>query len=109
MPRRLIASLFLLVWLALLGVELVEQTGSFVFSDQAVDDDVDAAVLGLGLALKMSPPKTAASAAMFSTYVASFRPIAVVLEYGGEFVPPRNDATLGLPVAMCKLYCTFLI
>ncbi len=41
MLRRLIARLFLFVWLALLGVEFVEQIGWFVFSDQAVDDRVD--------------------------------------------------------------------
>ena len=38
MPRRLIARLFLFVWLALLGIEFIEQIGWFVFSDQTVDD-----------------------------------------------------------------------
>ena len=109
MPRRLIARLFLFVWLALLGIEFVEQTGSFVFSDQAVDDRVDAAVLSLGLALKMSAPEVATAAPVFSSYVSSVRPIAVVLEYGGEFVLSREAATLGPPLPICKLHCTFLI
>jgi hypothetical protein len=109
MPRRLIARLFLFVWLALLGIEFVEQTGSFVFSDQAVDDRVDAAVLSLGVALKMSAPEVATAAPVFSSYVSSVRPIAVVLEYGGEFVPSRRARTPGPPLPICKLHCTFLI
>jgi hypothetical protein len=107
MPRRLIARLFLFVWLALLGIEFVEQTGWFVFSDQAVDDSVDAAVLSLGWALKESPPAT--TSPVFSSYVASVRLIAVMLEYGGDFVTSREAAILGPPLPICKLHCTFLI
>jgi hypothetical protein len=107
MPRRLIARLFLCVWLALLGIEFVEQTGWFVFSDQAVDDSVDAAVLSLGWALKESPPAT--TSPVFSSYVASVRLIAVMLEYGGDFVTSREAAILGPPLPICKLHCTFLI
>jgi hypothetical protein len=59
MPRRLIARLFLFVWLTLFGVEFVEQIGWFVFPDQAVDDRVDAAVVSLGWSLKQSPPQVA--------------------------------------------------
>ena len=109
MPRRLIARLFLFVWLALLGIEFVEQTGLFVFSDQAVDDRVDAAVLSLGLALKMSPPEVATAAPVFSSYVSLVRLIALTLEYGGYFVPSREAAILGPPLPICKLHCTFLI
>ena len=108
MPRRLIAHLFLFVWLALLGIEFVEQTGSFVFSDQAVDDRVDAAVLSLGWALKESPDEVA-TAQVFSSYVPSVPPIAVMLEYGGDFFPSREPAILGPPLPICKLHCTFLI
>ena len=107
MPRRLIAHLFLFVWLALLGVEFVEQIGSFVFSDQAVDDRVDAAVLGLGWAMKESPPAT--TSPLFSSYVTSVRLIAVMLEYGGDFVSIREPAILGPPLPICKIHCTFLI
>jgi hypothetical protein len=107
MPRRLIAHLFLFVWLALLGVEFVEQIGSLVFSDQAVDDRVDAAVLSLGWAMKESPPAT--PSLVFSSYVPSVRLIAVMLEYGGDFVSIREPAILGPPLPICKLHCTFLI
>ena len=62
MPRRLTARLFLFVWLALLGVEFAEQIGWFVFSDQAVDDRVDVAVVSVGWALKESPPEDATAA-----------------------------------------------
>jgi hypothetical protein len=109
MPRRLIARLFLSVWLALLGVEFVEQTGWFVFSDQAVDDSVDAAVVTLGIALKTSAPEVARAAPVFSGYVFPVRLIAVMLEYGGNFVPSREPAILGPPLSICKLHCTFLI
>ena len=108
MPRRLIAHLFLFVWLALLGIEFVEQTGSFVFSDQAVDDRVDAAVLSLGWALKESADEVA-TAQVFSSYVPSVPPIAVMLEYGGDFAPRHEPAILGPPLPICKLHCTFLI
>jgi len=108
MPRRLIARLFLIVWLALLGIEFVEQTGSFVFSDQAVDDRVDAAVLSLGCALKESPPEVA-TAPVFSSYVPLVPLIAAVFEHGGDFVPSREAAILGPPLSICKLHCTFLI
>jgi len=107
MSRRLIARFFLFVWLALLGVEFVEQTGWFVFSDQAVDDRVDAAVLSLGWALKESPP--AATSPVFFSYVPSVPLIAVMLEYGGDFIPSREPAILGPPLPICKLHCTFLI
>jgi hypothetical protein len=109
MPHRLIARLFLFVWLALLGIEFVEQTGSFVFSDQAVDDRVDAAVLSLGWALKMSTPEVATAAPVFSSYVPSVRLIAAMLEQGGDFVPSREPVILGPPLLICKLHCTFLI
>ena len=109
MPRRLIARLFLFVWLALLGIEFVEQIGWFVFPDQAVDDSVDAAVESLGLALKMSAPEVATAAPVFSIDVPSVRLIAAVLEYGGDFVPSREPAILGPPLPVCKLHCTFLI
>jgi hypothetical protein len=109
MPRRPIARLFVFVWLTLLGVEVVEQTGLFVFSDQAVDDSVDAAVVSLGLALKMSAPEVARAAPVFSSYVPSVRLIAAMLEYGDEFVPSREPAILGPPLPICKLHCTFLI
>jgi hypothetical protein len=107
MPRRLIARLFLFVWLTLLGIEFFEQTGSFVFSDQSVDDRVDAAVLSIGWALKESPPAT--TSPVFSIYVASVRLIAVTLEYGGDFIPIPEPAILGPPLSICKLHCTFLI
>jgi hypothetical protein len=109
MRRRLIAHLFLFVWLALLGIEFVEQTGSFVFSDQAVDDRVDAAVLSLGWALKESPPEAATAAPVFSSYVPLVPLIATVFEHGGDFVPGREAAILGPPLSICKLHCTFLI
>jgi hypothetical protein len=101
--------LLLIVWLAILGVEFVEQIGSFVFSDQAVDDRVDAAVLSLGWALKESPPEVATAASVFSSYVPSVPLIAAVLEYSGDFVPSREAAILGPPLPICKLHCTFLI
>jgi len=107
MPRRIIARLFLFVWLALLGIELIEQIGWFEFSDQAVDDHVDAAVLSIGWALKESPPAT--TSPVFSIYVASVRLIAVSLEYGGDFIPSPEPAILGPPLPICKLHCTFLI
>jgi hypothetical protein len=109
MPRRLIARLFLFVWLALLGIEFVEQIGWFVFSDQTVDDRTDAAVVSLGWALKMSPPEVATAAPVFSSYVLWVRLIAAVLEYGGDFVTSREPAILGPPLPICKLHCTFLI
>ena len=109
MPRRLIARLFLFVWLALLGIEFVEQTGWFVFPDQAMDDSVDAAVESLGLALKMSAPEVATAAPVFSIDVPSVRLIAMMLEYGGDFVPSREPVILGPPLPICKLHCTFLI
>jgi hypothetical protein len=109
MPRRLIARLFLFVWLALLGIEFVEQTGWFVFPDQAMDDSVDAAVVSLGLALKMSAPEVATAAPVFSIDVPSVRLIAMMLEYGSDFVPSRERAILGPPLPICKLHCTFLI
>jgi hypothetical protein len=108
MPHRLIIRLFLFIWLALLGIEFVEQTGSFVFSDQAVDDSVDAAVLSLGWALKESPDEVA-TAQVVSSYIPSVPPIAVMLEYGGDFAPRHEPAILGPPLPICKLHCTFLI
>ena len=109
MPHRLIARLFLFVWLALFGVEFVEQIGYFEFPDQAVDDSVDAAVESLGLALKTSAPEVATAAPVFSIDVPSVRLIAVMLEYGGDFAPRREPAILGPPLPICKLHCTFLI
>jgi hypothetical protein len=107
MPRRLIARLFLFAWLALLGVEFVEQIGSFVFSDQAVDDRVDAAVLSIGWALKESPPAT--TSPVFSGYVPAVWLTALMLEPDGDFVPSLEPAILGPPLPICKLHCTFLI
>lgn len=109
MPRRLIARLFLFVWLALLGVEFAEQIGWFVFSDQAVDDRVDVAVVSVGWALKESPPEGATAAPVLSSYVPSVRLIAAMLEYSGDFVPSLEAAMLGPPLPICKLHCTFLI
>lgn len=109
MPRRVIAHLFLFVWLALLGIEFVEQTGWFEFSDQAVDDRVDAAVVSLGTALKMSAPEVATAAPVFSGDVLSVRLIAAMLEYGGDFIPSREPRILGPPLPLCKLHCTFRI
>src|SRR4029434_6580758 len=103
MPHRLIIRLFLFIWLALLGIEFVEQTGSFVFSDQAVDDSVDAVVVSLGWALKESPDEVATAAQVFSSYVPSVPPIAALLEYGGDFVPSLEAAMLGPPLPICKL------
>ncbi|HEY6365528.1 MAG TPA: hypothetical protein VI585_12135 [Candidatus Binatia bacterium] len=108
MPRRLVARLFLFVWLALLGIEFVEQAGWFVFPDQAVDDSVDAAVVTLGIALKESPPEAATAALVFSSYVPLVQPIVAVLGYSGV-VPGREPAILGPPPPICKLHCTFLI
>ena len=71
MPHRLIARVFLSVWLTLLGVEFVEQVGWFVFTDQAVDDRVDRAVFSLGVALKMSAPEVATAAPVF--FIDAFR------------------------------------
>jgi hypothetical protein len=109
MPRRLIAPLFLFVWLALLGIEFVEQIGWFVFPDQAVDDRVDAAVVSLGWSLKQSPPQVATETPVFFSDVLSVRLIAVMLESGGDFVPSPEPAILGPPLSLCKLQCTFLI
>ena len=109
MPRRLIARLFLFVWLTLLGLEFAEQVGWFVFPDQAVDDSVDAAVVSLGVALKMSAPEVATAAPVFFSDVLSVRLIAAMLEDGGDFGPVREPAILGPPPAICKLHCTFLI
>jgi hypothetical protein len=109
MPRRLIARLFLFVWLTLLGIEFVEQIGWFVFPDQAVDDRVDAAVVSLGWSLKQSPPQVATTAPVFFSDLLSVRLIAVMLEYGGDFVPSLEPAMLGPPLPICKLHCTFLI
>jgi len=108
MPRRLVARLFLFVWLVLLGIEFIEQTGWFEFSDQAVDDRVDAAVVTLGIALKMSAPEVA-TAPVFSSYLFPVRLIALMLEYGGDFITRREPAILGPPLPICKLHCTFLI
>jgi hypothetical protein len=109
MPRRLIARLFLFVWLALLGIEFIEQIDWFEFSDQAVDDRVDAAVLSLGAALKISSPEVVTVVPVFSSYVASIRLAAVMHAYGDDFVPSREPAILGPPLRICKLHCTFLI
>jgi hypothetical protein len=109
MPRRLIARLFLFVWLTLLGIEFAEQVGWFVFPDQAVDDQVDVAVVSVGWALKESPPEDATAAPVLSSYVPSVPPIAVMLEYGGDFAPRHEPAILGPPLPICKLHCTFLI
>jgi hypothetical protein len=109
MPRRLIAHLFLFVWLALLGIEFIEQIGWFEFSDQAVDDRVDAAVVTLGIALKTSASEVAPAAPVFSIDLSSVRLIAVMLEYGRDFVSGREPAILGPPLSICKLQCTFLI
>src|SRR4029434_3696401 len=81
MPRRLIAQLFLFVWLVFLGGEFAEQIGWFVFSDQAVDDRVDVAVVSVGWALKESPPESATAAPVLSSYVPSVRLIAAMLEW----------------------------
>jgi hypothetical protein len=109
MPRRLIAQLFLFVWLTLLGIEFVEQIGWFVFSDQAVDDRVDAAVVSLGWSLKESPPQVATAAPVFFGGVLSGGLIAVMLANGGDFVSRPEPAILGPPLPICKLHCTFLI
>jgi hypothetical protein len=109
MPRRLIAHLFLFVWLGLLGIEFVEQTGWFVFPDQAVDDSVDAAVVSLGIALKMSAPEVATAAPAFSIDLPSVSLIALMLERVGDFLRRREPAILGPPLPICKLHCTFLI
>jgi hypothetical protein len=109
MPRRLIAHLFLFVWLGLFGIEFAEQAGWFVFPDQAVDDSVDAAVVTLGIALKMSAPEVAPAAPVFFIDLSSVRLIAVMLEYGRDFVLNREPAILGPPLSICKLHCTFLI
>lgn len=109
MPRRLIAHVFLLIWLALLGIEFVEQTGWFVFPDQAVDDSVDAAVVSLGIALKMSAPEVARAAPVFSSDLPSVPLIAVMLEHVGDFLRRREPAILGPPLSVCKLHCSFLI
>jgi hypothetical protein len=106
---RLIARLFLFVWLTLLGVEFVEQIGWFVFSDQAVDDRVDAAVVSLGWSLKQSPPQVATATPVFFSDLLSVGLIAVMLEYGGDFVRSPEPAILGPPLSLCKLQCTFLI
>src|SRR5262245_63787627 len=98
MPRRLIARLFLFVWLTLLGVEFAEQVGWFVFPDQTVDDSVDAAVVSLGVALKTSAPEVARAAPVFSIDVFSIRLIAVMLEYSGDFAFSREPAILGPPL-----------
>ena len=76
MPRRLIAHVFLFVWLTFLGIEFVEQVGWFVFSDQAVDNRVDAAVWSLGVALKTSAPENGTTAPVFFSDVLSVRLIA---------------------------------
>ena len=109
MPHRLIARLVLFVWLALIGIEFAEQVGFFEFPDQAVDDGVDAVVESLGIALKTSAPKVATAAPVLSIDVPSVRLIAVMLEYGGDFVFSREPAILGPPLPICKLQCTFLI
>ena len=109
MLRPLLARWFLFVWVALLGIEFVEQIGCFEFPDQAVDDRVDAAVESLGLALKLSAPEVATAAPVFSSYVPSVPLIAVMLKYGGDFVPRREPAILGPPLPICKLHCTFRI
>jgi hypothetical protein len=109
MPRRLIARLFLFVWLALFGIEFAEQVGWFEFSNQAVDDGVDAAVESLGITLKMSAPEVATAAPVLFVDVPSVRLIAVMLETGGDFVPSHEPAIHGPPLPICKLHCTFLI
>ena len=109
MPHRLIAHLFLFVWLCLFGIEFAEQIGWFVFPDQAVDDRVDAAVVSLGWSLKESPPKVATAAPVFFSYIPSVPVIAAVLEYGGDFDGSPEPAILGPPLCICKLHCTFLI
>jgi hypothetical protein len=109
MPCRPIARLVLFVWLFLLGVEFAEQPGWFVFSDQAVDDRVDAAVMSLGFALKELPPEVAAAAQVFPSYVSLVSLIAAVLEYAGDFVFSREPKILGPPLPIRKFQCTFLI
>src|SRR5262245_31273318 len=109
MPRRLTARLFLFVWLALLGVEFAEQIGWFEFPDQGVDDDVDAAVVTLGVALKTSAPEVAKAAPVFFTDVLSVRLIGMIFEYGGGFGRSPEPAILVPPLPIFKLHCTFLI
>jgi hypothetical protein len=109
MPRGIIARLFLFVYLFLFGIEFIEQIGWFVFSDQAVDDRVDAAVVSLGWSLKESPPQVATVAPVFFSDLLSVRLIAAMLENGRVFVPSPEPAILGPPLPICKLHCTFLI
>ncbi|MBI2089209.1 MAG: hypothetical protein HYT78_10760 [Deltaproteobacteria bacterium] len=51
---RVVATVLLTIWFALLGVELLEQAGLFEFPDQSVDQRVDAAVTSLGIAVQNS-------------------------------------------------------
>ena len=71
--------------------------------------NVDAAVVSLGIALKMSAPEVATAAPVLSIDVPSIRVIAVMVEYGGDFIPSHEPAILGPPQPICKLHCTFLI
>lgn len=51
---RVVAVSFLTFWSALLGVELLEQSGLFDFPDQRVDEYVDTTVTSLGVAIPNS-------------------------------------------------------
>jgi hypothetical protein len=110
MPQKLIATLFVSLWLALLGIEAAEQGGLFAFSDQEVDNCVDAAVLGLGIALQLPEDTPGTPLLSPPPVVPQLAESVVALKPHAALIYSRQrDAFLGPPNALCKLYSSLLI
>lgn len=107
--RRPVSIACLIVWLVLLGVEVLEHTGFFVFSDQNVDSAVDAALTGFGAAVRSSQDEQTSALAS----AASSPGVCSSLLDGVRPIWPRPVSAEAIPfrraVAVYKLHAHFRI
>lgn len=74
--RKVVSILLLAVWFVLAGIEFLEHAGLFIYSDDDIDSAVDAALVNLGAAVKISQdeqvivlPPAVSSIGIFSSFL----------------------------------------
>ena len=104
---RVIAALFVTIWLTLLGIEFLEDAGVFEYSRPEIDRSVESALAGLGEAVKISDDYNLDAVPPLSTRSVRFYPTGIsnlLVAFSRESDrPPRKE------LRIYKLHLTLLI
>lgn len=107
MSYRVVAALFVTIWLTLLGIEFLEDAGVFEYSRPEMDKFVESALAGLGEAVKISDDHNLDAVPAPATHSVHFYPTGIsdlLLGFSRE-----SDRSPKKELRIYKLHLTLLI